>query len=531
MADRWEQGSAARAFGDDESAANPYKPLDVAARLKGAKPQAGSVAPTYTPGQLYGCMTPPKPMQPIAPEPAPGQVYAAPQQVYDQPRAQRDVPQAQRDVPQALHAMPPLPPQTPAWTPQPAQRPGVLYSVDLFAHQPTAVMAREDAPFANRVEPPQESWQAIPQVELPQESWQWQPEPQAEWPEEQEGPWRDAFTPAETPRVLPLESPPSSPPRAPVSAGRVIALACALLMLVFCGIVGGRMVLELTRSEREVSQRRSEYLEETGQELYHGAARVDLPPGGQTFVPTATPAPTPFVPTPQPTARESVIAAAAVAGPAATATPSLRTRLEMYPKNPFSTIMESLAPVIAQHPDTVGHLVMPGLVDEMVMQRNNTYYLNHNSLGATSQSGAVFVDQSCSFRYPPENLLLRGQTSVPGKVFAPLWQFVSGGMEFVQSHTVLTLTTLYEEERYVLFAVIVTDADTTSPSHFNYASQPTFTTDESMMHYVQTARSHSLYPFAVDVQATDRLLTLATIGDSNNCLVLMYRMARNGENF
>ena len=166
----------------------------------------------------------------------------------------------------------------------------------------------------------------------------------------------------------------------------------------------------------------------------------------------------------------------------------------------------------------------------MVMQRNNTYYLTHNSIGSACEYGAVFADQSCTLRMPPENLLLRGQGGVPGKTFEPLWKYVSGGREFVAANMTARLTTIYEEESYVLFAVIVADNTASGAQYFNYASNPTFTTDEAMLRYVESARERSLYKINVEVAASDRLLTLATLGNGPNTLVLMYRMVRDGEN-
>ena len=112
-----------------------------------------------------------------------------------------------------------------------------------------------------------------------------------------------------------------------------------------------------------------------------------------------------------------------------------------------------------------------------------------------------------------------------GKTFAPLWQYATAGGNFAASAATATLTTLYEEAQYTLFAVIVADSDPASGSYFNYASHPTFATDEAMLAYVESARAHSLYQFNVDVQASDRLLTLATIG-GDSCLVLLWRMNR-----
>lgn len=205
-----------------------------------------------------------------------------------------------------------------------------------------------------------------------------------------------------------------------------------------------------------------------------------------------------------------------------------RVRLSSYPKNPLHNVQPGLTELLAQNGDVVGRLVIPDVLDEVVLQRNNTYYLNHTLLGTSSEAGSVFADESCSLRMPPENLLLRGQSSVPGKVFNPLWQFISGGSSFAAAHSTAQLTTLYEDERYFLIAVLVAGSDPRADNYFNYASQPTFTTDEAMLSYVESLRRHSLYAFGVDVQATDRLLTLATLGDDNS-LVLVYRMAREGE--
>ena len=63
-----------------------------------------------------------------------------------------------------------------------------------------------------------------------------------------------------------------------------------------------------------------------------------------------------------------------------------------------------------------------------------------------------------------------------------------------------------------------------------HSAPAAYRTDEVMMAYVQNARAHSLYQFNVDVQPSDRLLTLATMGGEDT-LVLIYRMAREGEGF
>ncbi|MEG1015236.1 MAG: hypothetical protein RSI33_13415, partial [Clostridia bacterium] len=341
-----------------------------------------------------------------------------------------------------------------------------------------------------------------------------------------------------------LKSTPSAPPKPqpshpPIRPWRLISLVLATAMLLFCIIIGGKMVSDLAGNERQMLAVRQDYLERKGVALDSDAMRVELPPPGVTFEPTQAPA---LVETPSPEPVFIINDAAAVSlnhrdtsnvsEPApVTPTPNPRTKQFSYPDNPLLNIMASIQAAHAENADVVGHVVIDGLLDEAVVMRNNTYYLNHSAQGSPSESGAVFIDESCALRFPPENLLLRGQSAIAGKVFAPLWRFKEDGSAFVASATTLKLTTLYEETHFVLFAVIVAGSTPGLSDYFNFASHPSFASDQSMLDYVQSAKEHSLYQFKVDVDATDRLLTLATLGNStsNQSLVLLYRMLRPGE--
>ena len=132
---------------------------------------------------------------------------------------------------------------------------------------------------------------------------------------------------------------------------------------------------------------------------------------------------------------------------------------------------------------------------------------------------------------PPENLLLRGQGDVQGKSFAPLWQYRDGGEAFVTQAYTATLTTLYEEESYVLLSVILVSTDPGKSDYFDFSSHSSFATDSQMAEYVNSAMSRSLYRFSTNAQPSDRLLTLATVsgGESGQCIVLIFRMKRNNE--
>lgn len=494
MSSEWENGNAARDPSYEDSR-NPFAPIDYAGRLRQSAPKPmHDSGMSYTPGQLYGY----RPAEPSETSDTPWQMPEA-----------------------AWTEADPTP-----FPPQDAQA-GALYNTALFRHQQTAVMpsSMDETPFADRGDFSLPPWPEAPQYE-PAE------------PVESNA-WRDPFTPA-APKAEETSAQPSKPqppkaspaPRARIRVGRLVALILSVGMVIFCIFTLVSMMTELMESEKTLDSARSAYREENHTELQSGAARVDLLPAGQTFAPTATPSATPYTASPTPTPiipiREAAVASLGRSGgeevtaDEPTASPVQRTRQTTYPKNPMRNIQESLTLLVAQNSDVIGRLVIPNVLDEIVVQRNNTYYLTRDYLGVTREGGSVFADEGCSLRTPPENLLLRGQGSVPNQTFAPLWQYVSGGAAFASSAAVAQLTTLYEEESYVLFAVIVADSDPQSEGYFNYASHPSFDTDEAMLRYVQEARAHSLYTFDVEVQSSDRLLTLATIG-SDNCLVLLFK--------
>lgn len=306
----------------------------------------------------------------------------------------------------------------------------------------------------------------------------------------------------------------------PVSPSRVAALAAVACMLLFCGIAGGRIIVNLAQNEREMEELRQEYREQ-GWTLEEASVRVELPPPGQTFAPTATPAAVSA-------AAPSVSEQSAGAEEPQTAA---RTRLTRYPKNTLRNVLDSMSAYQQEYPEVMGRISIPGVLDEIFAQRNNTFYLTHNYRGALADGGAVFLDESCSLKTPPENMLLRGVGSVQGKSFSPLWQYQTQGDAFAVSACYADVTTLYEEERYVLFAVVVAESDPTRPGYFDYVSHASFSSDAEMSDYVQEARERSLYQFSVSVEPSDRLLTLATVSSDTDgkCLVLLFRMLRDGE--
>lgn len=515
MAQYWEQGNAARQPQYGETS-NLFTPVNYDERLNTTRRRANQpVQQPYQPGQPYD-YTPPV----YSPPPAAAPAQELPPYMQPQQPVSPLVPGAPYGV-NAYQNGPMSYPQAFA-QPQPNAYAQPNQNAYVYVQQEPYVRPHQNTYRSTYVQ------QDVP--DMPEETAQQAPEDQL----------RDAYMPAADPKPLKKIRPEDAEPqRKPSRAGSIIVSALAVLMFVFCVFAIIRIATTVDQDERSLNAAEQTFREENGIELQQAAAMVDLLPRGQTYVPTQPPTATPQAakPTPKVTFHE---AAALAMAPAiegeetpvdATLAPPPRTKQISYPKNPLCNIHESLTELLKTNADIMGRLVIPGLLDEVVVQRDNTYYLARSYNGMPSDAGAVFIDASCTLRMPPENLLLRGQSAVGGKVFSKLWQYVNGGAAFAASAATAQLTTLYEQESYVLFAVILSDNDPKSPGHFNYAGYPTFATDDDMLAFVQSARARSLYPFSVDVNASDRLLTLATLGAGDQSVVLMYRMARSGENY
>jgi len=318
----------------------------------------------------------------------------------------------------------------------------------------------------------------------------------------------------------------------------VLFIGCTLA-IIFCLVEVGKMVFSLMENEQDMQKNREDFYQNVGIDPSQPVNGVELLPAGQTYVPTATPvaAQTPTE-APRVDQNDPLIGVIDAGGASTTfqaalpsPTPATRTRLTQYPDNPLLSISADFVPRRQENADVVGQLMIDGVLDETFVQRNNTFYLTHNTRGVFGNLGAVFVDEGVVLTKPPENLLLRGQTTMEGRLFQPLLQYATAGKEFVESHGMITCNTIYENARYVIFAIIHADNAASSPDYFNYAGYPTFQSDAQMERYVQSARSRSVYPINVNVKASDRLLTLATIseGSDTSNLVFLCRMLRTGE--
>lgn len=232
--------------------------------------------------------------------------------------------------------------------------------------------------------------------------------------------------------------------------------------------------------------------------LYHEEVATAAAATVTTALPTETPAPTqtihlepvPASSTPPPTVLEPV----------------------RYPYNPWGITSSRFAKLQRQNEDIIAWLNIPGLIDEAVVQRDNSYYLSRDYRGYHNDNGAIFLDENCNLRTRPYTMMIFGHNMKSGAMFGSLRNYEN--VVFYQNNPFVTFDTAFEDGRYVIFAV------------------GTLTQERERLHYVDVGglislniearergisqlRRISKVAVSIDVRADDQLLLLITCVDND----------------
>lgn len=236
--------------------------------------------------------------------------------------------------------------------------------------------------------------------------------------------------------------------------------------------------------------------------------------------PTAT-----LVSTPAPTTQPQAAPAAAASATEPPVWPSI------YPDNPklaVSTVFDQLQ---AQNRDIVAWIKIDGLLEEPVVQRDNSYYLTHNALRQESLTGALFLDENCNLITVPTQMVVHGHNMKEGAMFGSLKLYKLKGASFYHEHAYIDFNTLYENSRYVIFAIAEVDIRSDRQRYLPFWLYSRFPSVKVFSDYVERSKMLSELRCSVDVQPGDRILTLSTCSgdDDNQRLLIMARKLRDDE--
>lgn len=210
---------------------------------------------------------------------------------------------------------------------------------------------------------------------------------------------------------------------------------------------------------------------------------------------------------------------------------------EIHAKYPNVKFPEGMNPRFAdlyvRNPDLVGWLkINDTKIDFPVVQTsNNEYYLHRSFDKAETKYGNPFMDYTNHLLPLDRNTVLYGHHMKTGsQVFTDLVKYRD--IDTFKKNPTIQFSTLYADYTWKIYGVYLTNA---LPSHDNdYVLNYIFTdleSDESFMNYIKTVDERKLYSTGVDIQPTDKILTLSTCEyDWEEArLVVVARLVREGE--
>lgn len=206
---------------------------------------------------------------------------------------------------------------------------------------------------------------------------------------------------------------------------------------------------------------------------------------------------------------------------------------EKYPDIDFPDGMNpSFADLYARNSDLAGWISMPALdINFPVVQAaDNDYYLRRDFYGKSTAYGNPFFDFRNHLQTLDRNTVLYGHNMRhDDKLFGTLERYRDPAT-FLAS-PLIGLSTLYQDYTFKVCAVFISNsvANDDNGDVFNYIF--TETDADGFRRYLAELKKRQLYDTGVDLNLTDRLLTLSTCcyDFENARLVIVARLLRTGE--
>ena len=207
--------------------------------------------------------------------------------------------------------------------------------------------------------------------------------------------------------------------------------------------------------------------------------------------------------------------------------PAATPVVQGWPDNPSMTVSASLQKLRRRNSDVVGWLSIPDLLEEPVVQRDNTYYLKRDTAGYHNGNGALFLEEHISLRSRPDTYIIFGHNMKNGKMFGSLRLYENPA--YYRDNPIVDFSVLYEEARYVIFAVADVDL-IYGLSHYAPFMQLPGMGAEQREACLRQLQLYSCIDTRVNVTAEDQLLLMVTCeGSDDSRRVVAARRLREGE--
>ena len=188
-------------------------------------------------------------------------------------------------------------------------------------------------------------------------------------------------------------------------------------------------------------------------------------------------------------------------------------------------ILPGMLKLVEANRDTVGWLDIQGSISLPVVYWDNEFYLTHDFNGDRNASGTLFLDKNHPLTADAQNLLIYGHNMRDGSMFGLLTHYQQA--DYLKKHPFIRFSTLWEDEEYVIFAVVNTSIDPQNERFISFYTHPSFASDEEFETYVERLKAMSCRRIFINVRPGDALLTLCTCVGDDRLIVAARRIRPN----
>ena len=174
------------------------------------------------------------------------------------------------------------------------------------------------------------------------------------------------------------------------------------------------------------------------------------------------------------------------------------------------SIMGKFMELYTENSDLIGWISIPDtVVDYPVMQcADNEFYLYHDFYKREDRYGCLYVKDIADVNTPGTNFVIYGHNMKDGTMFGILDKYED--KSFYDKHQQIFFDTLYEERKYEIMAVFLSNANGDKETGFKYYQFYQADTEEEFAYFYDNIMGKSLYDTGVTAEFGDTFLMMST---------------------
>ena len=167
--------------------------------------------------------------------------------------------------------------------------------------------------------------------------------------------------------------------------------------------------------------------------------------------------------------------------------------------------------------NTVGWITVPNtsISYPVAQASDNGLYLNHSFDNSRNSAGWIFADYRNKFDGTDKNTIIYGHNRVDTSMFATLKNTQKANWYNNSNNRYVSFVTPSGTQVYEVFSVYTIKME-------SYYLQTQFNNDEEYLNFLNTLKSRSVHNFGVNLNSSDKILTLSTCDSTGKSRVILH---------